>query len=416
MAKKDAISTTQEYECTKEVDCQWCKTTFQFPIKTSVTGSGPKMSAALDDAEEKAVKELKEEPGQQRCPTCGALQVCMGASSHALGHGCAMWFAGVFLLLSVGAGFLIREKLISFMTMPMITWLLLVISLLAVAYNVFVVLTNPNQDLAKGREEVQENLEKKPVTTISKGNGSVPDSLPKSMSVLQIVAIGLSVFGIAMIPAAEWLRIASGWPVNSSCVPPVAGPGDEVTVYWPKTIECMKGHWRGTVKVEQLDAGPNGQRAAIGATCSTDSWGQFIGGKGAKKRDTAIWTKIALPNDPSLSGKTIQLDAKISVEYPRSTGLFGFEDAKEDFANVFTLKLAQPAAAGKYESAWWFGLIGGGALVTLASFLLRRSQLSIYAASVQPRTRNIRNLEERPKAKKKPAETDDDELEFVDDP
>lgn len=389
MAKKNSVSLKAKYECIKEVDCEWCHTRFQFPMVESTKGSGPTLDDAVRDAREKSRKSLEREPGHEACPTCGALQVSMGASKNAFAHGCALWFAGILLAIGLLIAFLINQNIVSLVTASTVSWTLFFVSILTLLFNIRIVRQDPNADLIQSRAAAAAKVKEQKIVVISTTHDALPDSIPTSVSVFQWAAIGLCALGITLYPAAELLRITSGWASNPNCVPPVAGPGDEVTVFWPKSLPCLKGHWKGAAFVNLVSDDPFATPMPLEATGRVDGWGGVIGGKGAHNQDTAIWTKVKLPDDPALVGKKIKLDAKMSINYPHSTGLLSFEEAQVEFENVFTLKLAVPRAATRYNTAWWIGLIGGSGLVVLSSFLLRRHQLGLCRSSVQPKTLNF---------------------------
>jgi hypothetical protein len=197
------------------------------------------------------------------------------------------------------------------------------------------------------------------------------------------------------MPAAEIVAMMSGWHSNPSAFPPVAGPGDTVILYWPESLECLKRHWKGTVEVQYTDDQQTLPPTPVKATCPSEDWGGFIGGRGARNTDITIWTQVTLPDDPALAGKTIRMPSKIAVVYPHSKGLFGFENREADFATEFKFRLSSPKAAETYFLLWWAGLLVGGGLVVVAGFILRRHELQLLNVSMFPVTLKIINLTER---------------------
>ena len=393
MAKKnDTVTVTEEFNCDKEIECAWCQTKFQYQHKMHVSGSGLNELQAKKEAARKALSDLEKEPGNEKCPTCGALQVSMEANSFAAGHIVAAVFAAIILLIAIGVGALLNGKLISFISLSTASYVFVLLLLIPVAYNLWLVFSNENSNLEAGLADAKQKVSDGTTKVLSRKPGiAVPESIPRSLTALQYVAIVLSVIGIALVPAAEIVRLASGWPSNSAAFPPVAGPGDEVTLYWPQSISCLKHFWKGTVTVGFADPDKPGNTAPLGATCETKSWGSFIGGKGATNKDTAIWTNVKLPDNPGLAGKTIRLPSRISVTYPHSTGLFGFEERQTEFNNEFQFRLASPKAASTFCLLWWGGLLAGGGLVVISGLLLRQVQLSLLKNSPQPETLNVRN-------------------------
>ncbi len=79
-----------------------------------------------------------------------------------------------------------------------------------------------------------------------------------------------------------------------------------------------------------------------------------------------------IPDRTELAGKTLQLDIKLAVAYAASTGPFGFENAKTTCEYKTDVLLASPHAGRDYRVLWWGGLVSGGVLVLLTSYVLRR--------------------------------------------
>lgn len=395
MAKTDQVTVTARYECIKEVDCACCGTTYRFPYKSSVSGSGLNRTLARQALAKKAPAELEGEPGSERCPTCGVLPDCMDLDSRALGHGCLMWFILIVFGIALLLGYLLNEKVIAFVSLSSLIWVTAVCLLLAVLANLKLVRKNTNENLQEKRKAAELRVEEELVTVVSAGtSGALPNSVPRPLRAVQMLAIVLSIIGIGLLPAAEIVGLVSGWHSNRSAFPPVAGPGEDVVLYWPETLVCLKGFWKGTTSVQFTDEQQTLPLSPVAAACSTEDWGQFVGGRGTRNQETTIWTRITLPDDPGLSGKSIRLPAKISVTYPHSTGIIGFENREAEFANEFQFRLSSPKAAQTYFALWWGGLVLGGGLIALSAFLLRRHAMGLLSTSVYPITLNLRPVED----------------------
>lgn len=390
MAKKDSVSVNEEYQCVKEVDCDVCGTTFRFPYRSTVSGSGETERDAQRDAAKKAQKELTDETGSERCPNCGALQVCMEAGAKALGFGCATWLAGFLFLVGGALAAVNHFQLISYPTMPMICWLLGLFSLPVIAWTIFLARSNANLDLEQGLREAKQKLESQHLTIVSAGEPGAVQLARLSMTSIQMVALGMGILGLLLLPSAELLRIASGWTMNSNTTPPVVGPGDDLQLNWPESLQCVKGHWRGTATVEYTDAERTLPSTPLAATTRSEDWGNFIGGRGARNQTTLIWATVKIPDDPGLAGKTIRLNAQITVNYPTSTGLFGFENREDTLSHEFPITLAPAMAGSTYKIVWWGGLVIGAGLILLSAYTLRRGQLNLFKACARPRTFDIR--------------------------
>lgn len=401
--KKDEVTVLIKFDSLKEAVCSWCGTTFHFCHQQSVAGAGANEFRARQDALEKACSEVEEEIGHERCPGCGALQTCMMADTQATGHGCLIWVGEILFVIAVGLGLLLSDNIISFVSMPVLSWFVGGASLLLFTANVYLARMNPNADLSQGLEIARKSLNEKQLAIVTRGSTSdVPESIPCPMSLMQIVLLVLMGFGTLSVAGAEMFRLTAGWPANRSARPLVAGPGDEVMLFFPETLPCLKGNWRGTVQVDFTDADGKWPKRPLPATCRTEDWGRLLLGKRVKNQDTLIWTKIQIPDDAEFSDKSLRLHSEIAVTYPTSTGLFGFEDREAHFTHDFELHLATARAGQQYEALWWIGLLGGGGLIVLSNYLLRHFQTRLAKNSPQPRTLSVKE------AVASPGDDDDD--------
>ena len=394
MAKKDSESVSEDFLCVKEVTCEWCETVFRFPLKLSIDGSGPNKLVARKNAAENAKIKLPEEPGTERCPSCGALQTCMEASGSALGFGCLTVLMAICLGIAITFGVLVNLHLLTSVSLPVVGWILVALAIPIVLFNIYLARINPNSELNAGLEEAKTKVAEGKITVVSQPKSVIPESIPRSTGIVPLIAIGLSVIGLCLIPAAEVFRMASGWTAHPFAVPPVAGPGDEVTLNWPNSVNCLKGKWRGIVEVEMTDPVGKHPKTKVDASCSTEQWGNWSGGRGNRNRDTAIWTKVKLPDDAALAGKDVSLHAKILVTYPQSSGLLRFENKEAEFVHDFQMKLSSPKSSTMYFEAWWIGIVGGGGLIALASWFCRLYQLNVVKNSPHPKTLYIKNFAE----------------------
>lgn len=394
MAQKD-VSTSVDFVCLKELECANCGTTFRYPHKSSVSGKGPTQAHAVRDAVRKSTAELEGEPGNERCPTCGALAECMEVDTRALLSGCRLWYSVIILAVAVFIGYLLNERVVAFVSLPTLIWLSVALLLPAVAMDIWLARWNANADLQFWAEQGKKKVERLPTVIVSTGSEiKHRNSIPRATSLVQQGAICVAVMGLCAMPAAEITGLVSGWHSNRSAFPPVAGPGDNVILYWPQSIECLKRKWKGTVDIQFTDDEQTLPPAPVKATCPSEDWGRFVGGKGPRNTDITLWTQVTLPEDPGLSGKTIRMPSKISVVYPHSTGLFGFENREAEFATEFKFRLSPPKTAQTYFILWWGGLLVGGGMVVASGFVLRKYELHVLKTSMFPVTLKVMKLKD----------------------
>jgi hypothetical protein len=83
-----------------------------------------------------------------------------------------------------------------------------------------------------------------------------------------------------------------------------------------------------------------------------------------------LWARIHLPNDPSLAGKTLELQIDMTVAYPSWRRDNTFATVQEQHSRTATLVLSRPGAGRDYLIVWWLSVIGGLVLFTTWCFLV----------------------------------------------
>jgi hypothetical protein len=208
---------------------------------------------------------------------------------------------------------------------------------------------------------------------------------------LQWSALVLLGLGLMALASSEAVRLAAGWPLNRDCVPMVAGPGDEVDIYFPDQISSIKGYWKGQPTVSVTNAQELGlAEAALPATSEDDHWGSVMMGKHVSPKNAQLWARVSIPESEGLAGETLQMKIALDVAYPAKTGMFGFQEVRQGFAHATELRLASALAGFMYQVVWWGSLLIGAGLIVLAELFLYRSakgwKRSALASRVVPIT------------------------------
>src|SRR5262249_25627083 len=155
------------------------------------------------------------------------------------------------------------------------------------------------------------------------------------------------VVGALALPAAEVARLAGAWPINRDFYPPVVGPGDAARLYFPEKIASIKGYWTAVataVRATNADRlGPAGGQ--LTAPSPEASRGSFLTAKSSEKDSRSTpWVDVRAPDDPSLAGKSADLEVGLMAQYPAVTGPRQFGTRESAFTRPARLAMAPPHA------------------------------------------------------------------------
>jgi hypothetical protein len=379
-------SSTVELKSWKEHTCAGCGGTFRYRIERSRFAQGDTPWEAEAKARAEASAAIQNEVDMQPCPACGMYQPDMLGDSQATLHGCLL------VLVVLVLGVLAVVVLAAFVPQYVAAWVAFGICALIAFGHFRLAVNNPNADLEANRKKAEEAVGANTLTLVEPGRkGPPPVSYPQRLGFWQWSALMLLGLGVIALASSEALRLVAGWPLNRGCVPMVAGPGDDVDIYFPDQISSIKGYWRGQPSVSVTNAQELGLADAnLPATSEDDHWGSVMMGKHVSPKNAQLWARLSLPESENLAGETLQLKVALDVAYPAKTGMFGFQDVRQGFAHATELRLASALAGFMYQVVWWGGLLIGAGLIVLAEIFLYRSakgrKRSALASRVVPIT------------------------------
>jgi hypothetical protein len=358
---------TVEVSVWKEHKCACCRTTYRYLFKRTMKGEGGTPEVAARNAERNVEKTLEKEVDQRPCPECGLYQPDMVAAKRATGH----WWtlvagAPVYLLLFI----LVMTDVMTFGTAAMVA---AVCAVPILAAHFLIDASNPNRDrdanrkLARRMEKggdlwVPEDKQPKELSDKAIGNGLVSGHYISYAMLAGAVALFLLPLG---------MRLVMGMKSNPGWYPDVAGPGDTPYVYFPDKISAVKGYWSSQPRVTVLNAADVGNPNVTAAPKQQD-WGNkiSISSKESKSSSPSLWTRLQLPADGSLAGKTLKLKIDMSVMYPAMMGTNQFGEQTTMVSKTVDLNLSSSGAGKVYKLSFWLGFIGGTALLLAAGALL----------------------------------------------
>jgi hypothetical protein len=362
-------TSTIEINVWKEHTCLHCGSRFRYLFKRKKTGRGRTQQAASEAARKTALQSLEHEVDLHPCPGCGLYQPDMIGSWRAFRHGLAILASLVLVILFLI--FLLTDEIMygtAALAMTAGCGLVGLVHLLLDARNF-------NRDLERNQQTAQLQVERGDLWVPPGTKAEQQPELPVfGWSFAHTIAYVLFGLGLLALVSPELLRAMHGWPINPAWVPPVIGPGDDPYLYFPNSIDSVKGYWQGNATAEVLNAVEAGLTTPqLRATSQADQWGQTIriGSRESKTSSKTLWVRITLPPDAQLEGKTLQVHMKLDVTYPALQGN-SWVPANGHFEYTTAVHLASAAAGRRYRAWWWGGFVGGVLLLTVSSFMLLR--------------------------------------------
>jgi hypothetical protein len=351
----------------KEHTCAACGARFRYLFQRKKAGQGNTPEAAEAAARNAVVQALEHEVDMHPCPACGRYQPDMIAVRRRRWHWYLFWIAlpVLVLLVILGGAHAIPYALAGYLAAGWCAGLLLV--------HLIIDAINPNRDLERNQRLAADRVDR--------GDMWVPDEQPSEQG--EDVGSGWTsghaicylflLAGVLALLAPDLLRIASGWTINANSVyPEVAGPGDEVKIWFPDRVSSVKGLWNGTATVEVANAAEVSLAGGnLKATTNNATWSQTIRVKSSEKNSSSrLWVRVQLPPQADLAGKTLQLRMRLNVNYPAMAGGNRWNPAQGAFTHNTAVKLSAPNSGSQYTTWWWAGMLGGSLLVLVPSALL----------------------------------------------
>lgn len=156
-----------------------------------------------------------------------------------------------------------------------------------------------------------------------------------------------------------------GWPLNPGkgprCVDApssrVVSPGDEVRVKWfDEDFVSVGARWRGSPKVEVLNAAELGCPRTIPATGRDETWGRWMWTKASiEECPPTLRAQFTIPDDAQLAGESLRLRITLPITYPAPVGRVEYVDKKRTFVRENEILLASPAVKHAYWTSWRIG-------------------------------------------------------------
>ncbi len=347
-----SIKATLDVQGWKQHTCLACDSKFRYLMKRRAESEAKTEDEARAQVGAVAVAKLRDEIDKHPCPHCGYLQPEMVSNSQ------SNLFWGALGIGVVGVGAALVLGLTDVITIGASAMGAAVATAIAGATVTFASVRNPNSDLNGNRMRAMQAAQAGLLLLDAPGStSSQPDrDLPKPLGTRSLVAMGLFAVAILIAFAPILLKSANSWPTNENWYPEVVGPGDTSTFYMLQTIRSVNSKWVGGAEVtianrEELGLPPS---IAFTGESSRDHWGNTISGKNVSNKTNRMWVKIKAPGDPSLAGKTFDLDVSVNAAFPLAEGNT-FTNESQQFNESTRLQLASPGAGKTYKQAWWIG-------------------------------------------------------------
>jgi hypothetical protein len=423
------FTVTANVKCWKVHKCVDCGCEYRYRFERKVQGQGGTERAAYETANRNVEKAVENEVDVRPCPTCGRVQPDMVGQVKAKQHG---WIGGgtivpVAAVVVLGATYVLAGNLPAIIVAAVLAG--------AALLNFFIAVGNPNSDLAKNVAVSEGWIDAGTMEVTKEGDRSQLEPPPGPMGFPHWLGLGLGALAAVVALAPMIYQTMNNLPLNADTKPDVVSPGDEVKVYFPDRIDCVKSYWRsvsmadafknmnfkkdaaGKVIIDQnemrrmemviqnlpysppkvtianaADLGVPDLKVAAAAADAT--WGQSMSVKSREKHTHPwIWAKLTVPADDRLQDKTIEAEVAMDVLFPKAEGNQFFTEVQQ-VRKVVPLSLAKKGAGKTYATIWWAGLVLGGLMSVTASFYLRSLNKQLQRHAIKPQVEHDRDEDE----------------------
>ncbi|MFQ3592667.1 MAG: hypothetical protein SNJ82_05675 [Gemmataceae bacterium] len=361
---------TIEVNVWKEHTCVHCGTRYRYLFKRTVKGTGNTPDAATTNAHNSVLRSLEHEVELQPCPGCGSYQPDMIANQRSSRHWLVLWCSLSVLALVV------LLTCYDVLTSTTAAWVLGILAGVTLLGNLLIDLINLNANTAANLELAQRREADGDLWVPQGIRDNGGDPVGSGINMGHYVGYGLLFLAILAFFTPALILWAIGGRGNAGWYPQVLGPGDEGYVYFDKQIICVNGHWRGHVNVMLLNTkelGLDGEFKPVQGRTRQDGWGQTItiNRRGSKTSSPTLYAYIAIPEDPRLVGKTLDLQIEMIVNYPRLIGNDLYDDRHhERVVERHQVVLSSVRAGLMCQRTWWVALLVGFVCFTAGGIVL----------------------------------------------
>ncbi|QEL13699.1 hypothetical protein [Limnoglobus roseus] len=370
---------TRTIKCWKRHECLDCGCEYRYQFERKIKGQGSSEAAALKAANKNVDKAVGTEVDVRPCPTCGRVQPDMVGQGKANGH------SGIGLLTiplaalvyTLGATYVLGGNLASIILAAILTGVALI--------NLMIARGNPNRDRDANVAEAEKLLDAGTVETVAKGDDTKVEPAPAPMGLPHWLGIGFGLLAVLVALAPMIYQTINNLPFNVDTKPDVVSPGNEVKVYFPDSIDCVKSYWRGSAVAAVLNANELGGPVGLTASSNDSQWSNSIYAKNSEKHThPSLWARVRIPSEARLTGKTLKVKVVMVVQYPSVNASDKFEPQQTTIAKDFAVTLAPIGAGQAYSRIWNGGVIVAGLLAAGSCFYLRSLNKQLQRTAIPP--------------------------------
>lgn len=351
----------------KQHECVACTSRYRYLFERKLQGQGGTAQAAEENLGKVIQNALANDVDYQPCPQCGTYQPDMTAQRE---RSRLFW---LFLTTPIVGLILIIIGASGGGPPSTMLWVTTAFAAAMAAWFYLLETKNPNADLRGNQNKAQKGINAGKLILDQAKPGFEPGRHPTGGG-MNTTTLGLLAAAVVIMPCAELIRTAGGWPLNPDFHWPVVGPGDTTRIEGFGSVASLKGHWAGKPTVTVLNASEIGSSTPFTAASRAASWGNNISFKSSEKASTARpWVDITVPNEPALAGKSVQLKTMVAVTFPRLMTSTSFSTGYSSFERTAILVLAPPGAGSKYATIWGTTLTLGILIITTLAVLAWRA-------------------------------------------
>lgn len=357
----------------KLVTCEHCGCRYRLGKSSNFTGQGASEDEARHRAQAAAESSSTfDEPAPGPCPNCSRFPQESGPKKR------LARLTITFCLVVVSFSLVVAEAVRALsdpIDVEVWGWAAAGIALIVTVANVVNLLHNPNSNLKRNGAHVRRETKKGLLQIVEPAPPGRVLSAPRVANRRLVILIGASGVAAALLfQSASLYRLFNGWEYNHKLSPCICGPGDEVRIHLPHSVNALKRLWRGHVTA-QLEHPEGTPRVPLVASSNNDTWEvELFVTRNEDYSTTFVWVNLTTPNDPKLAGNVGIAHIKLDVTYPTEAGHGRFRNVTAPTLWVIPIRFVPVGAVKTYKRLNLFGACLGTALCVAPLGLVARNE------------------------------------------
>jgi hypothetical protein len=358
------FNATLEVKCWKEHTCCYCGAAYRYLLQKQQTGRGVTQADAVGAARAGAVRALRRTMDMVPCPACGHYQPDMIGDRRLRRHAVVLLYMSIVLLL------LFVLVTADIMPASEALWALLAGAVPAWIAYAWIAAASPNRSMRANKAIAERLVERKQLELVSAAGDT--DDRPRPVVIEtgagHFAVCALLLATLALMPGAEYVRLANGWPSNPGWHPPIIGPGDQAWTWVEpaQPLETRHGEWRflnGSASISMpKDQGEKEEKIPLTVSSRDEPL------RAVKADDPMLpprlWVRLQFPKSHKIRNREVRIELTMKIAVPAAEGP---REDQQEITAIVGAHLGRPFAGFLYAFFWNIAVVGGGLIFMLAA-------------------------------------------------